>query len=47
MKKDKSMYFCISEGAVFANSKANAESKFPRGKRKQTHCSPTGIKPVK
>lgn len=45
--KHKEVYFCMSEGAVFANSNANAENKFPKSKRKQTHCTKSGITPVK
>ena len=47
MAREKEAYFCVSEGAVFANSKANAENIFPRNKRKKTFCTRSGITPVK
>lgn len=47
MKKNSSLYFCVADGAVFANSTKNAQSKFGRTKKKTTHCKETGIENVR
>lgn len=47
MARKNEAYFCVSEGAVFAISKANAENIFPRNKRKKTFCTRSGITPIK